>query len=62
MLTPERCRRLIETCDADENIFAAALFKLAMFTGRRTGGLLNGNQSDVDLDCAIKMTECCALG
>ncbi len=53
VLTPEQCRALIDACDADENVFAAALFKLAMFTGRRTGELLNMKWSDVDLDRAI---------
>jgi integrase len=52
-LTPEQCRKLIDACDADENIFAAALFKLAMYTGRRVGELLGAKWTDVDLDKSI---------
>jgi integrase len=43
-------QKLIEACDADENLFACALFKLAMFTGRRVGELLNAKWTDVNLD------------
>ena len=50
VLKPDECRRILEACDADENIFAAALFKLAMFTGRRTGELLSLKWSDIDLE------------
>ena len=53
VLTPEVCRDLIDACNADENVYAAALFKLAMFTGRRIGELLNAKWADVDLDRAI---------
>jgi len=49
VLKPDECRRILEACDADENIFAAALFKLAMFTGRRTGELLSLTWDDIDL-------------
>ena len=52
-LTPDECRDLIEACDQDANPFAAALFKLAMFTGRRVGELLNAKWRDVDLDRGI---------
>jgi integrase len=50
VLKPDECRRILEACDADENIFAAALFKLAMFTGRRTGELLSLKWDDIDLE------------
>lgn len=53
VLTPNQCRSLISACNADENIFAAALFKLAMFTGRRVGELLGAKWTDVDLDKGI---------
>ena len=53
VLTPDQCRDLLDACDADENIFAASLFKLAMFTGRRVGELLGAKWSDVDLDKGI---------
>ena len=52
-LTPNNCRDLIESCNADENVFAAALFKLAMFTGRRIGELLSAKWEYVDSDRAI---------
>ena len=50
VLKPDECKRILEACDADENIFAAALFKLAMFTGRRTGELLSLKWNDIDLE------------
>ena len=53
VLTPEDCRKLIDACDKDDNIFAGALFKLAMFTGRRVGELLNAKWEHVDLDTGI---------
>ncbi len=53
VLTPDQCRTLIEACDADQNPFAAGLFKLAMFTGRRVGELLGAKWTDVDLDRGI---------
>jgi|TARA_B100001964_G_scaffold165952_1_gene182275 integrase len=53
VLTTDQCRTLIDACDADENAFAAALFKLAMFTGRRVGELLGAKWTDVDLDKSI---------
>ena len=53
VLTPDQCRLLIDACDADENVFAAALFKLAMFTGRRVGELLGAKWTDVNLDTAV---------
>jgi integrase len=52
-LAPDDCRKLIDGCDKDDNVFAGALFKLAMFTGRRVGELLNAKWSDLDLDNAI---------
>ncbi len=54
VLTPEDCRKLIDACDKDDNKFAGALFKLAMFTGRRVGELLNAKWEHVDLevDCS----------
>ncbi len=53
VLSAEHCRDLLDACDADENVFAAALFKLAMFTGRRVGELLGAKWTDVDLDKGI---------
>ena len=53
VLEPDQCRALIGACDADDNPYAAALFKLAMFTGRRVGELLNAKWDDVDLDKGI---------
>lgn len=47
-LSPDECRRFIEACNSDENIFACGLFLLAMFTGRRIGELLNAEWSDLD--------------
>jgi integrase len=52
-LVPEDCLKLIEACNKDENVFAGALFKLAMFTGRRVGELLNSKWNDLNLDNAI---------
>ena len=52
-LSPDQCRTLIEACDADQNPFAAGLFKLAMYTGRRVGELLGARWTDVDLDRGI---------
>ena len=52
-LAPEDCLKLIEACNKDENVFAGALFKLAMFTGRRVGELLNSKWNDLNLDNAI---------
>ena len=46
VLSPEECRRILEACDADANVHAAALFKLAMFTGRRIGELQGAKWSD----------------
>ncbi len=50
VLAPEDCQKLIAACDADENIYAAALFKLAMYTGRRVGELLGAKWIDVNAD------------
>ncbi|AWM86102.1 site-specific integrase [Microvirga sp. 17 mud 1-3] len=47
-LSPEECRRLIDACNADENIFARSLFLLAMFTGRRIGELQNAKWENLD--------------
>ena len=40
VLSPEEFARIIESCDADENPFAGALFKMAILTGRRLGELM----------------------
>ena len=53
VLSPDDCSKLIKACDSDENEFAAALFKLAMFTGRRIGELVNSKWDHVDLDKRI---------
>lgn len=47
VLRPEECRRIIQACDEEENPFAAALFKLALFTGRRIGEIRNARWEDV---------------
>ena len=49
-LSLEECRRLLEACDAEPNLHAAALFKLAMYTGRRIGELLKAKWADVNLE------------
>lgn len=49
VLTPDECHRLLAACDADENEYAGALFKLAMFTGRRVGEIVNAKRVDFDL-------------
>ncbi len=53
VLSPKDCGLLIEACDKDRNIFAGALFKLAMFTGRRIGELLNARWTDVNLEAGL---------
>jgi integrase len=53
VLSPDDCRRLLAACDADENRFVGALFKLAMFTGRRIGELLAAKWEDANLDGAM---------
>ncbi len=50
VLTPEQCKQLIIACDADENIFAGSLFKVAMFSGRRVGELLNAKWEHLSAD------------
>jgi integrase len=47
-LTPEETIKVLEACDKDDNLFAAALFKLCMRTGRRVGEWLNAKWSDLD--------------
>ena len=47
VLRPEECRRIVEACDMEENPYAAALFKLALFTGRRIGEIRNARWDDV---------------
>lgn len=47
VLSPDECRRIIEACDKEENPFAAALFKLALYTGRRIGEIRNARWEDV---------------
>lgn len=49
VLTPEQCHRVLDACDADDNLFAASLFKLAMFTGRRVGELLAAKWEHLDI-------------
>lgn len=53
VLSPEDCRLILKGCDDDENPFAAALFKLAMLTGRRIGEILNSRWEHVDLEKGI---------
>ena len=40
-LSPDQCRALLAACDADANPHVAALFKLALLTGRRIGELIS---------------------
>ena len=48
VLTPDECLRILESCDQEPNIYAAALFKLCMFTGRRVGEWLHAKWDDLD--------------
>jgi integrase len=50
VLTPDQCRALLQACDDDTNPYAAALFELAMLTGRRVGELLALKWEHVDLE------------
>jgi integrase len=50
VLSPEDCLKLIEACSNDHNLFAGALFKFAMFTGRRVGELLAAKWEDLSPD------------
>jgi len=52
-LSPVELRAVIVACDADENIYAAALFKLAMYTGRRIGELKSMRWDQVDLENGV---------
>jgi len=52
-LSLDEARRIIAACDAESNVHAAALFKLAMFTGRRIGELLKSRWVDVNLERQI---------
>lgn len=47
VLSPEDCLRILAACDEEENIYAAALFKLALLTGRRIGEIRNARWEDV---------------
>ncbi len=47
VLRPEECRRIIDACNQEDNPFAAALFKLALYTGRRIGEIRNARWEDV---------------
>lgn len=53
VLTPDQCRQLLDACGVDDNIFAASLFKLAMFTGRRVGELLAAKWEHLDLSKGV---------
>lgn len=53
VLTPEQCHRVLDACDADDNVFAASLFKLAMFTGRRVGELLAAKWEHLDIKSGV---------
>jgi len=47
-LTPEQMQRLLEAIDQDENIQAANLMKLALFTGMRRGELFKLQWKDIN--------------
>lgn len=49
-LSADELRAIVRACDEDENLYAAALFKLAMLTGRRIGELKSLRWDQVDLD------------
>ena len=52
VLTTDQCKRILAACDEEENKHAAALFKLAMVTGRRVGEFIHAKWKDLDLDNA----------
>jgi integrase len=52
-LSLDELQAIIRACDEDENIYAAALFKLAMFTGRRIGELKSMRWDQVDLETGV---------
>lgn len=53
VLSPEECRAIMAACDADNNQHVAALFKLAMLTGRRIGELRHAKWGELDEQRAI---------
>lgn len=55
VLTPEQCHSVLDACDADDNVFAASLFKLAMFTGRRVGEWLAAKWEHFDFNSRTLM-------
>jgi integrase len=49
VLTPDQCQRILRACDEEENHYAAALFKLALLTGRRIGEIRTIMWKDVNI-------------
>lgn len=49
VLSPEECKRILKACNEEPNQYAAALFKLAMLTGRRVGELINAKWKELDI-------------
>jgi len=49
-LTPDELQSLMEAIEADDNIQAANLMKMALFTGMRRGELFNLQWSDIDFE------------
>lgn len=52
-LTADELRAIFRACDEDDNVHAAALFKLAMLTGRRIGELKTLRWEYVDLENGV---------
>jgi integrase len=49
-LNPEELQRLLDAIDADDNVAAKAIMRLALFTGMRRGEIFKLRWQDVDFD------------
>ncbi len=49
VLSPTECQKILEACNVEENIYASAMFKLALLTGRRIGEIRNAKWEDVHI-------------
>lgn len=47
VLSPEECQRILTACEGESNVYAAALFRLALLTGRRIGEIRAAKWEDV---------------